>query len=469
MPETAVPITRRRLFRHATESFASLAFAALLARDTRASSGVKGGSDARLPHHAPRAKSVICLYMEGGPSQIDTFDHKPRLARDHGKAIPLETPNTVFNIGRKILRSPFEFKRHGASGGWVSEIFPHVAKCVDQLTILHGLHHGVSNHSSACYMTHSGHSMVGKPSMGSWITYGLGSECQDLPGFVVLDCKQGPSGGPPTWGSGFLPVEYQGTIFTSRKEPLDYIRPLESSREAQARKIAILRELQRDAVDTFEANRLVTAQLESYERAFRMQSAVPGLLDVSGESETTRRLYGLDDARTELFGSRCLLARRLVERGVRFVEVFSPKVKADRWDQHSNLEEGHRRNAALTDRGVAGLITDLQERGLLDETIVLWGGEFGRTPNAQGSNGRDHNPYGYTVWVAGGGFRPGIRHGKTDDFGYFAVDEKVHIHDLHATILHQLGLDHTRLTYRFSGRDFRLTDVHGEVIDPILA
>ena len=468
MPDPSTPITRRRLLGHATESFASLALAALLAREARAEAAAGRGPGGLRPHHAPRAKSVICLYMEGGPSQLDTFDHKPRLAQDHGKPIPFRTPNTVFNIGRKILRSPFEFRRHGESGGWVSEIFPHVARCVDKLTVLHGLHHGVSNHSSACYMTHTGHAMVGKPSMGSWLTYGLGSECRDLPGFVVLDCGQGPSGGPPTWGSGFLPVAYQGTIFTSRKEPLDYIRPLETSARIRARKIATLQELQNDSNDRFEAHRLVTAQVESYEHAFRMQSAVPDLLDISGETAATRRLYGLDDAGSELFGSRCLLARRLVERGVRFVEVLSPKVKADRWDQHSNLEEGHRRNAALTDRGVAGLITDLDARGLLDETIVLWGGEFGRTPNAQGKNGRDHNPYGYTVWVAGGGFRPGIRHGKTDDFGYFAVDDKVHLHDLHATILHQLGLDHTRLTYRFSGRDFRLTDVHGEVIRPIL-
>jgi len=464
MPDPRL-LSRRSLFRHATSSFASVALTALAARSARANAA---GAENLVPHHPARAKSVIYLYMEGGPSQIDTFDPKPRLDRDHGKEIPLKTPNTVFNIGRKILRSPFEFAQYGESGAWVSEIFPNVAKVVDDLTIIRSLHHGVSNHSSACYMSHTGHAMVGKPSMGSWITYGLGSESDELPGFVVLDCGMGPSGGPPSWGSGFLPASYGGTIFSQNREPVDFVRPRDLTPSRRDAKRKLLEKIQGRGLENLARNSLVESQLESYEKAFRMQSAVPDLIDLSGESDATRDLYGLDDRKARIFGERCLIARRLVERGVRFVELFPPPAKADRWDQHANLEDGHRRNAVNVDRGIAALIADLKARGLLDETIVLWGGEFGRTPNAQGAKGRDHNPFGYSVWVAGGGFRPGIRYGQTDDFGYFAIEDKVHLHDLHATILHLLGVDHTKLTFRFSGRDYRLTDVHGEVVHDIL-
>ena len=407
--------------------------------------------------------------MEGGPSQIDTFDPKPALDRYHGRPIPLETPNTVFNIGKRVLRSPFAFSRYGASGADVSEIFPQVAQCVDDLTIVRSVHHGVSNHSSACLVSHTGFSEAGKPSMGSWVTYGLGSETEELPGFVVLDCGQGPSAGAPSWGSGFLPAAHQGTLFTENDPPIDDVRPRESSERIQLEKLETVRSLERASRSLFGDDPRIDALIESSERAFRMQRSVPELTDLRGESEATRRLYGMDRAETALFGSRLLLARRLVERGVRFVEVFSPRVRADRWDQHGKLEEGHRRNAVKVDRPIAGLLRDLKSRGLLDECIVLWGGEFGRTPNAQGKNGRDHNPFGYTVWLAGGGFRPGIRYGKTDEFGYYAVEERVHLHDLHATILHRLGIDHRRLTFRFAGRDWRLTDVHGELVEGLLA
>ncbi len=456
--------SRRQFLDRATNGFAGLALASLVDRRTLRAEN----SDTVRP--TPRAKSVIYLYMEGGPSQIDTFDPKPRLDRDHGKEIPLETPNTVFNIGKKLLKSPFQFKRHGQSGAWVSEIFPHIAGCVDQLTIIRSMHHGVSNHSSACLLSHTGYAMAGKPSMGSWITYGLGAETEDLPAFVVLDCGQGPSAGAPSWGSGFLPAEYQGQLFSKNPEPIDNLRPGELDADGrQVDKLRAIRQLNRASRGLFGDDSRIDALIASYEKAFRMQFAVPELTDLSGETEATRKLYGLDQPQTALFGSRCLLARRLVERGVRFVEVFPPRVKADRWDQHSDLEAGHRHNAAHTDRPAAALILDLKARGLLDETIVIWGGEFGRTPNAQGTNGRDHNPFGYTVWVAGGGFRPGIRYGRTDEFGYFAVEDRVHLHDLHATILHQLGIDHTELTYRFAGRDFRLTDVEGRVVDDILS
>ncbi len=448
--------SRREMLHRATNGFGSLALTALLARESRAS-----------VHVAPRARSVIYLYMEGGPSQIDTFDPKPRLDRDHGKPIPFDVPNTVFNIGKKIFRSPFRFDRYGESGAWVSEIFPHVAECVDELAIIRSMHHGISNHSSACLISHTGYAMAGKPSIGSWLSYGLGSANDDLPAFVVLDCGQGPSAGSPTWGNGFLPTSTRGTLFTRHDAPIEYIEPLEAAPGAQRGKIDAIRALQRASAASSSDSR-VDALIESYERAFRMQSAVPSLVDLSGESAATKRLYGIDRKSTELFGSRCLLARRLVESGVRFVEVLAPRVKADRWDQHGKLEDGHRRNALATDRAVAGLLRDLASRGLLDETIVLWGGEFGRTPNAQGADGRDHNPFGYTVWAAGGGFKPGIRYGETDEYGYFATRDKVHIHDLHATILYLLGIDHERLTFRHSGRDFRLTDVHGEVVRGVL-
>ena len=451
--------SRRKLLARTGRGLLGLALADLLAADGFAKAG---------PHFAARAKSVIYLYMEGGPSQVDTFDYKPRLAMDHGKPLPGQTPNTVFNIGNKIMRSPFRFLRHGQSGAWVSDLFPHTSRHVDDLTLIHSMHHGVSNHSSACYVSHTGYAAPGKPAMGAWLGYGLGRLNQDLPAFVVLDCGMGPSGGPPAWGSGFLPAVFQGTRFRPQRVPVPNIRPQEKRVGRQAEKLQAIVKLNQLSGPA-ELDPQIQASIENYETAFRMQSAVPEIVDLSSETVATRKLYGMDDKRTRLFGSRCLLARKLVECGVRFVEVFPPRVKADRWDQHGNLEHGHRLNAEVTDCGVAGLLTDLKQRGLLDETIVMWGGEFGRTPNQQGANGRDHNPFGFTVWLAGGGFKPGIQYGKTDDFGYFAVQDKVHLHDLHATILHQLGLDHERLTYRFSGRDFRLTDVHGEVVGDVLA
>lgn len=414
-----------------------------------------------------RARSVIYLYMEGGPSQVDTFDYKPRLARDHGKSLPLTTPNTVFNIGKTVMRSPFRFQQHGNSGAWVSELFPHVAQHVDDITFIHSMHHGVSNHSSACYISHTGYVDAGKPSVGAWLSYGLGSLNNNLPSFIVLDCGMGPSGGPPSWGSGFLPATYQGTRFRPGAVPIPNITPQEKDPLRQENKLNAILKLNR-ASGGFQLDNRWSAAVDNYETAWRMQSAVPGLVDLSTETTATQKLYGLDEPQSQLFGSRCLLARKLVEQGVRFVEIFPPKVKADRWDQHGNLEEGHRLNATATDRGIAGLLMDLKQRGLLEETVVMWGGEFGRTPNQQGTNGRDHNPFGFTVWVAGGGFKPGIQYGATDDFGYFAVHDKVHLHDLHATLLHQLGLHHEDLTYRFSGRDFRLTDVHGQVPHAIL-
>ena len=448
-------VTRRRFLQHSFGGFGALALSGLLGSE-------RGG------HHSPKAKAVIHLYMEGGPSQVDTFDYKPKLAEWAGRNLPFEKPATVFNSSARVMPSPFTFARHGSSGAWVSEIFPHVARVVDELAIIRSLHHEISNHSSACYKTHTGEAMAGRPSMGSWITYGLGSPNQDLPGFVVLDCGQAPAGGAATWSSGFLPADFEGVKFLSGEVTVPFLDPLEETRQSQEKKLAVLARLNGRRLQRLGHNSALEATIAAYEKAARMQTAVPALMNLSGESVETQKLYGLGDSRCQLFGSRCLIARRLVERGVRFVEVLSPRVKADRWDQHGGLAVGHRRNAVAVDQPIAGLIKDLKARGLLEHTIVIWGGEFGRTPSSQGTDGRDHNPYGYTNWIAGGGFRPGIRYGETDEFGYHAAEDKVHLHDLHATVLHQLGIDHEELTFRHGGRDFRLTDVYGKVVRGLL-
>jgi hypothetical protein len=332
-----------------------------------------------------------------------------------------------------------------------------------------------TEHTAANYFMHSGSGFQGRPSMGGWVVYGLGSECKNLPGFVVLESGLVPPGGLDLFGSGFLPATYQGTLFRKGAHPIADLTPREESVDAQQAKLGLLKQLNKGVLDRFKGLSDVEATIGNYELAFRMQSEVPDLLDLKAETEATKQLYGLDEPDTEEFGRQCLLARRMVERGVRFVELLPPARKGiDRWDQHAGLANGHKVNARAVDKPIAGLLKDLKSRGLLEETIVLFGGEFGRTPCAQGDVdskevGRDHNPYGFTMWVAGGGFKPGVVYGATDDFAYHAVQDKVHVHDLHATILHLLGLDHKRLTYRFSGRDMRLTDVHGELVRGIMA
>lgn len=413
------------------------------------------------PHHTPRARSIIHLYMEGGPSQVDTFDYKPELDARAGEALPFKTPSTVFNSSNKIMPTPFEFSRHGQSGSWVSSLLPHIATCVDDLTFVHSMHHESSNHSAACYMTHTGNPVAGRPCMGSWISYGLGSINEELPGFVVLDCGQSPSGGRYTWSNGFLPPGFGGVKFIKGDTPIEFLEQFDTSKDLQHVKLDAIEKLNR----SFGAGE---SSLLNYRYAASMQKRIPELVSLKGESRATRHLYGLDDPVTADFGNRCLVARRLVESGVRCIEVFSPKVKADRWDQHSELKQGHINNSAAVDKPIAGLIKDLKSRGLLDETIILWSGEFGRTPSSQGKNGRDHNPFGYTVFMAGGGFKPGVHHGTTDPFGYYAERDRVHLHDLHATLLHQLGIHHERLTFRSGGRDYRLTDVEGKLITPII-
>ena len=458
--------TRREMLCRCANGFGGLALASMLADGAT-----------RQPHHTAKAKSVIFLFMDGGPSQVDTFDPKPRLEADHGKPIPMKTPTTVFNIGDRILGSPYKFQRYGQSGAPVSEIFPHVAGCVDDMTIIRSMVADHSEHTAANYFMHSGSGFQGRPSMGGWVVYGLGSESDNLPGFLVLESGLVPPGGLDLFGSGFLPATYQGTLFRKGEHPVADLQPLETDRRVQQGKLGLLRRLNQGVLDRFGAISEVEATVQNYELAFRMQSEVPGLLDLTGESDATKALYGLGEPDTEEFGRQCLLARRLVERGVRFIELLPPARKGcDRWDQHNAIENGHRVNARAVDKPMAGLLKDLKSRGLLDSTIVLWGGEFGRTPCAQLPDGgftkdvgRDHNPFGFTMWLAGGGVKGGLVYGATDDFGYYAVENKVHVHDLHATILHLLGLDHKRLTYRFGGRDMRLTDVHGNVVHDILA
>ena len=465
--------TRREMLCRCAHGFGGLALAYLLA-EKQASAAVNP-LEPKQPHYPAKAKSIIFLFMDGGVSQMDSFDPKPRLRQDHGKSIPMKTPTTVFNIGDKVLGSPFEFKQYGQSGAWVSDLFPHVASCVDDLTIVRSMVSDHSEHTAANYFMHSGSGFQGRPSMGGWVVYGLGSECKNLPGFIVLESGLIPPGGLDLFGSGFLPASYQGTLFRKGAHPIADLTPREDSAAAQQAKLGLLRTLNKGVLDRFGGISEVEATISNYELAFRMQSEVPDLLDLEKETPATRAMYGLDSSDTEEFGKQCLLARRMVERGVRFVELLPPARKGiDRWDQHSGLVKGHRINALAVDKPIAALLKDLKGRGLLDETIVLFGGEFGRTPCAQGDVdskdvGRDHNPFGFTMWMAGGGFKPGTIYGATDDFGYYAVQDKVHVHDLHATILHLLGLDHKRLTYRFSGRDMRLTDVAGELVQGILA
>ena len=474
------PQTRREMLAHCAGGFGAVAAAVLLAESQ--ARGVEASSTAaqiaaaahnplapRAPHFRARAKSVIFLFMDGGPSQVDTFDPKPRLDREHGQPIKMSVPKTQFaNVGN-VLKSPWTFRPRGASGIPVSDLFPAVAECVDDMAIVRSMVAPFSEHTSANYFLHTGHGMPGRPSMGAWTTYGLGCESQNLPGFIVLDSGMIPPGGQDCFHSAFLPATFQGSMFRNGPVPVPNLQRTEVSAEAQRAKLDLIRGLDRTSAARLGGDDGFESAIQNFELAYRMQSAVPELIDLAGETAETQSLYGIDKPQTSIMGRQCLLARRLVERGVRFIEVLCPEVDGDRWDQHSNLVKGHELNAGATDRPIAGLLQDLKRRGLLDETLIVWGGEFGRTPMAQGSDGRDHNPFGYTMWLAGGGIKGGTIYGETDEYGYFAIRDKVEIHDLHATMLHLLGMDHKRLTYRFSGRDMRLTDVHGNVVEGILA
>lgn len=468
------PLSRREMLASCANGFGGLAMLSLLAGESQASdSGAEGRKvihGLSGLHHPARAKAVIFLYMDGGPSQMDTFDPKTRLDRDHGKPLPFPVPATQFNSNGTILKSPWEFKQYGQSGLPVSSLFPEVATCADDLCVIRSMTSNFSEHTNANYFLHTGSGQQGRPSMGAWTTYGLGSESQDLPGFVVLSGGLIPPGGADCFGSGFLPPDYQGSVFRQGAKPIPNLERREPTEAEQQRQLALVRQLDRSLMGRVGATPAVESAIANHELAFRMQRTVPELTDISKESEATKRLYGLDSdyAPTRNYGTQCLLARRLVERGVRFIELTCPPTGGDRWDQHGNLKVGHENNARAVDKPIAGLLKDLKSRGLLDSTLVLWGGEFGRTPMAQGTDGRDHNPFGFTMWMAGGGVKAGSVYGATDEFGYYAVEGKIEMYDLHATMLHLLGVDHKRLTVRFGGRDMRLTDVHGNVIHELV-
>ena len=463
-------MSRREALCRCANGFGGMALLSMLARES-ASGAV------RAPHFAAKANSVIFLFMDGGPSQIDTFDPKPRLRADHGKPLPFKPPTTVFNISDKIMGSPFSFQKYGQSGVEVSELFRQVGGCVDDIAIIRSMVADHSEHTAANYFMHSGSGFQGRPSMGSWVTYGLGSASENLPGFIVLESGLIPPGGMDCFSSGFLPATYQGTLFRKGEHPIADLQPAEGDAAIQREKLGLLAKLNKGVVKRFGEVSEIDATIQNYELAYRMQSEVPDLLDLSQETEATKKLYGIGGELTDEFGRECLLARRLVERGVRFIELLSPARRGlDRWDQHSGIENGHRINAQSTDLPIAGLLKDLKSRGLLDTTLIVWGGEFGRTPCTQFPDGgyvkevgRDHNPFGFTMWLAGGAIKGGTVHGATDDFGFKAIEKPVHVHDIHATILYLMGIDHTKLTYRYSGRDFRLTDVAGNVIHEVIA
>jgi hypothetical protein len=426
------------------------------------------------PHFAAKAKACIVLFMYGGVSQVDTFDPKPALARYHGQPIPTLDGDPLLKVRKpgKLLGSSRKFKRYGQSGIAVSDLFPRLAGCVDDLAVVRSMYADSFAHGSGLIQMNTGFLRQGYPSLGSWVTYGLGTVNQNLPGYVVLlDHRGGPISGPPNWGSGFMPATYQGTLFRTNGDPILNLRPPREISAAQQRNdLNLLSKFNRAHAAASPDNPELAARIASYELAFRMQATAPEAVDVSNEPAETRRLYGLDDPRTERFGRRCLLARRLVERGVRFVQVYSGGGHSEEtWDAHGDVNKNHELHSGETDGPIAGLLTDLKRRGLLDETLVVWTGEFGRTPTGQNGKGRDHSPRGFTAWLAGGGVKGGQAYGETDEFGYAAAENKVHVHDLHATILHLLGFDHTHLTYFHSGRDMRLTDVHGRVVRDLLA
>jgi hypothetical protein len=418
---------------------------------------------------------VIFLFMQGGPSHVDTFDYKPRLERDDGRMLEFDDARTLAKerrvVQHRVMKSPWKFKQHGQSGRWLSELFPHVAQHADDLCVLRGLHTEGIAHGPATLFLHTGSINLVRPSVGAWVTYGLGAENQSLPGFVTISPSMG-NGGPRNWSNAFLPPVYQGTPVGRAGIPATdaKVRDLANDRlppAEQQRQLDLLRAINAEQLRAGDGE--LEAVIDSFELAYRMQNAAPGTLDLSGETRETLRLYGVGEAATDNFARQCLMARRLCEAGVRYVQVnYGDNSANPAWDQHSNLPK-HADHARAVDRPVAALLTDLKRRGLLDDTLVWWGGEFGRTPYAEkNGTGRDHNPDGFTVWLAGGGVRPGMAFGETDDFGHHAVADKVHIHDLHATILHLLGVDHERLTFRHAGRDFRLTDVAGRVVTEII-
>jgi hypothetical protein len=471
------PVSRREMLGICKCGFGSIAylslFGSLFSACSQASkSEALIGPLSRFPNYVPKAKNIIFLYMDGGVSQVDSFDPKPRLDKENGEdpAKKFTVDATQFNNVGKILKSPWSFKKHGECGMEVSELFPHIATCVDDLALIRSMKSQFPEHTGANFFLHTGSGLQGRPSMGSWITYGLGSENSNLPGYVVLDGGLIPPGGLDNFKNGFLPASYQASILTPGAEPIANIRPADSIPGLQTDKLAFARRMDSTLLGKLGDADAIESAISNNEMAFKMQSSVPELTDFKTESEATKKLYGLysEDPHVRSYGTQCLMARRLVERGIRFIELTCPPAAGDRWDQHSGLKQGHEANAHAVDQPIAGLLKDLKSRGMLEETLVAWTGEFGRTPFAQGNDGRDHNPSAFSMWMAGAGIKPGTIYGRTDDYGYRIIENEVSIHDLHATMLHLLGVDHEQLTYRYSGRDFRLTDVHGKIVHDVL-
>lgn len=470
LPQSSIS-SRRNLLKHSAVGFGHLAFSALLGKEAMGRETLHNPLAAQKPHFPARAKRIVFLFMKGGPSHVDTFDPKPLLDRDHGKPLPFDLPEVTFAKQGNLLKSPWKFKRYGESGLPVSELFPQVAQHIDDLCILRSVHGTNPAHGGALLKLHTGTDQFVRPSMGSWVVYGLGTENEDLPAFVTI-CPTLAHGGVNNWGAAFLPSHTQGTpignaSLPARRALVKHIRNGRVSSDLQRKQLDFIAQLNQGHLERFQHNEALEGRLNSFELAFRMQAAMPEVQSLDSETPATRKLYGIDDPVTEDFGRQCLMARRFLERGVRFVQVTHSD-SVVQWDQHGNLYQGHTKNAAEVDKPIAGFLTDLKARGLLEDTLVLWGGEFGRTPTAQGTDGRDHNPHGFTMWMAGGGVKGGHAYGATDDYGYYAERDKMHVHDLHATILHLMGLDHERLTYRYAGRDFRLTDVDGIVARDIL-
>ena len=462
-------LSRRKMLTTCSSGFGMLALQGLLGQKQLSAK----------PHFTPKAKSVIFCYMSGGVSHIDTFDPKPTLEKFGGQPMPVKVERTQFNNNGNVFPSPFKFKKYGQSGIPVSSIFPRTAEMIDEIAVIRSMTSKVNEHAQGNYAIHTGFPFMGHPTAGAWVNYGLGNLNQNLPGFVVLHSGGSvpPHGGVGLYGSGYLPANNQGSILqVDKEEPINNVTPRESN-FLQRKRLDFHKSFDQQFLQQVGYNRQVEAAIQNHEVAYKMQAAVPELCDLKGETDATKKLYGIDstDIQKASYAKQCLLARRLVERGVRFVELSCLTEKigaggaANPWDQHGVLEKGHAAMAHQVDQPIAGLLQDLKVRGLLDETLVIWAGEFGRTPFSQGSDGRDHNPYGFSIWMAGGGIKGGTVYGSTDEFGYHVTENKCDFYDLWATVLHLLGLDHENLTFRHGGRDLRLTDVHGRVMNPILA
>jgi hypothetical protein len=463
-------MSRRQWLATAANGFGILAFSGLFGR-TSFAAPEQTQSLLPRPHFPPKVKNIIFCFMDGGVSHVDSFDPKPKLAELDGKPCTV-SKNPTANVNRQWLKSPWEFRQYGECGMPVSSLFPHIARCADDIAVIRSMKADLPIHSTGVLFLHTGSNNAGRPSLGSWVNYGLGSESQNLPGFVVLSFGVVPCGGLETFSNGFLPASHQATLLAADGLPIDNIQPADRDSRIQQAKLALLRSQNETFSRGLGGDDAVESAIKNHEMAFRMQSLVPDVLDLSKETQATQSLYGIDSKvpSQRLYGIQCLRARRLVEAGVRFIEITCPPGASNgTWDQHGDLKNGHQKNALDTDQAIAALIVDLKERGLFDETLIVWAGEFGRTPHSAGRDGRDHHPEGFTVWLAGGGIKGGAIYGATDELGMYAVDKICTMHDLHATMLHLLGLNHEQLTFRFSGRDFRLTDVHGNVVHDVLS